>query len=516
VSILKSFDIVYNKTNMKLVNGKQMAMVDKRMIEECKISSLQLMEQAGTKLYHKIKQMVLEEDHILVVCGTGNNGGDGYVVARLLHNDGYQVQILAIHTTHQSEDCKVNYQKCLDLNIPFVDEITTPDIIIDAIFGTGLSRNVEARYKTIIKEINNSKAQVISIDIPSGIDSSLGHVYGVCVKANITLTLQTGKIGLYLYPGRLYSGKVYVLDIGIAKQLIEDVDSQIYLIEKKQMGALLPKRSIHSNKGDYGKLFCIGGSKQMSGAISLATLAALRSGCGLITCAIPKNIHEIVATNVLESTFLPLPQKDGHIASTAASIIANAVTNYNCALIGCGITRSKDIIDILKVVLDSDIPLLIDADGLVALKALLPNYKNRKQLILTPHMKEFSRLIDVDVKDIVKDPIYYGTRFIERYPNITLVLKSETSFVFSKSSVYINTYGNNGLAKGGSGDVLAGIIASLYAQNRNSLNASVLGVFLHAYSADLLLEKQTVYSILPSDLFHKIDQIIKELEGGMK
>lgn len=498
---------------MKLLSGKQMASVDKRAIEEYDIPSLQLMEQAGIQLYYAIKDMVSKDDRILIVCGSGNNGGDGYVLARLFYGEGYQIELLTLETKNLSEDCKVNLDFCADLHLDFTNEIKEHSVIVDAIFGTGLSRDVEGKYKDIIEKINASDAKVISIDIPSGIDSSNGKVLGVSVKADITLTLQTGKIGLYLYPGRMYSGKISVLDIGIPPILIDEVESNIYLSEKALMKDLLPKRSVHSNKGTYGKVLCVGGSSQMSGAISMAAIAALRSGCGLLTCAIPESIRSIVATNVLESMYLPLPEKNGQITNEATAILKEQLNNYSCILIGCGIGRSEDIADVLKVLLDSEIPLIIDADGLFALKELLPQYKHRKHLIITPHMKEFSRLINIDVDKIVDDPIKYGLQFTEEYPNITLVLKSETSFVMQGDTVYINTYGNNGLAKGGSGDVLAGIITGLNAQKQNELESCVLGMFLHAYSADLLLEEQTVYSILPSDLFKKIDVIIKGLEG---
>ena len=490
-----------------------MAHVDKRVIEEYGISSIQLMEQAGRQLFYTMSEMVSKDDHILIVCGSGNNGGDGYVLARLLDANGYKVELLALETKQLHKDCQINLELCTNLNLHFVTEIGTPTVIVDAIFGTGLSRYIEGKYKTIIEEMNTSDAKVISIDIPSGIDSKSGKVLGVAVEADVSLSLQTGKIGMYLYPGRIYSGKIRVLDIGIPNKLMEEVDSNIYLTDKEMMKSFLPKRSVHSNKGSYGKVLCVGGSTNMSGAISLAAIAALRSGCGLLSCAIPESIREVVATNVLESMYLPLPEKDGQISKKATMVLKDEIENYNCILIGCGIGRSKDIVEVLRGLLDSEVPLLIDADALFALKEILPQYKNRKHLIITPHIKEFSRLIDVDVHKIVEDPITYGLQFTKMYPNITLVLKSETSFVIQGKSVYINTYGNNGLAKGGSGDVLAGIIIGLYAQKQNELEAAVLGMFLHAYSADLLLKKQTFYSILPSDIFKEIDVIIKGLEG---
>ncbi|MDF9824290.1 hydroxyethylthiazole kinase-like uncharacterized protein yjeF [Breznakia sp. PF5-3] len=501
---------------MKLVNAKQMRQIDEAAIHKYQIPSLELMENAGQQVYESIIQLVSKKDFIGIVCGIGNNAGDGFVVARKLYDDGYNVEILSIgEEANMSLDCKVNYNKCTTLRIPFVDCMQSWDVVIDAIFGTGLSRNVEGAYASIIEKINALSTKVISIDIASGIDAATGHILGSVIKADYTLTLQTGKIGLYMYPGRIYSGHVEVLDIGIPQQLIDEMDSTIYLIEKKDMKSLLPSRSIHSNKGTYGKVLCVGGSMEMSGAISLAALAALRSGCGMITCAVPKCIKDVVACNVLESMRIILSDINGHIDKQAVIELKPRLSAYSCLLIGCGIGRSKDIEAVLEVLLDSELPLVIDADGIFALKSLLPKYKERKNIIITPHLMEFARLVDKDIQEIIDNPIQEALAFTERYPYITLVLKSETSLVVQNRKVYVNTYGNNGLAKGGSGDVLAGIITGLYAQNKDALAAATLGVFLHAYSADVLLNEKTLYSMIPSDIFMQIDDIIKSLEEDL-
>lgn len=505
---------VYNKSIMKLVNGKQMKSIDERAIHDCQIPSLKLMENAGIRMYQEFIQLCTKDQKIIVVCGSGNNGGDGFVLARLLAGSGYHVAVNFVGAKHSvSDDCKVNFDVYQSLHYPFTKEFDA-DVIVDAIFGTGLSRSVEGNDLAVIAAVNASSAMVISIDIPSGIHATSGHCLGAAIQADYTFTLQVGKIGLYLYPGRSYSGKVIRLDIGIPQVCIDAIPSNINLIDKYEMGSLLPKREIHSNKGTYGKVLCVGGSEEMSGAISLAALSALRSGCGLVTCAVPNCIREVVACNVLESMHIPLFDEDGHISFAGVSQLAQRLSPFTCILIGCGIGRSEAIQELLSMLLESDKPLIIDADALYALKPLLvkKDYRGRKNIILTPHLKEFAYLVDKDIQDVIAYPIEAAMSFSETYPHMTLVLKSETTILVENGEIYLNVYGNNGLAKGGSGDVLAGMITGLYAQSEKTWDAARLGVFLHARAADMLLSQQTVYSIIPSDLFKKVDDVIKSLE----
>lgn len=497
---------------MRLVTGSQMHAIDKLATSKYKIPSIKLMENAGKAVFKELNKLFEKDKHFIVVCGSGNNGGDGFVIARLLKLAGYRVEICFVgNVMHLTNDAETNYDSCIDMEIPFVKAPRACDVLVDAIFGTGLSRDVEGRYAEVISKMNSNKAICVGIDIPSGIDADKGHVLGCAVRCDYTFTLQAAKPGLYLVPGRIYAGKVITLDIGIPKALIKEKGSDIYHIEKHDMTKLLPDRSIQSNKGTYGKVLCVGGSQNMSGAICMAAYSALKSGCGMITCAVPQSIRQTVATNILESMYLPLNEVDGHIAASSVEMLKGKIANYSTIMIGCGITRAKDIQVILRYLLDTKKPLLIDADGLYALKPLLKNYKDRNDLIITPHLKEFSYLVGRDVKEIIDDPMKHALAFCKKYPKLVLVLKSETTLIVKDQKVYINTYGNNGLAKGGSGDVLAGMITGLYAQNDNALDAAVLGVSLHAYSADLLLKDETEYSIIPSEVFKQIDKTIKEL-----
>lgn len=490
---------------IKLLNTQQIREIDRLTLQKLGISKDTLIEQVGVRITKTFVHLFEKDKKVVVVCGKGDNGRDGFALAKQLLKLGYFVAV-----------CKIDAEMDGD-GVPQVSlcELNEFDIVVDAIFGIELSCRLVGAYASMIHQINSLHKVIVSIDIPSGIDANTGAKLGSAIKADYTLSIQTGKVGLYVYPGREYSGKVCILDIDIPESFISTIPSDVYLIQKEAMGYLLPQRAMHSNKGSYGKVLCIGGSEEMSGSITLASLAAIRSGCGSITCAIPRGILARVTPVVLESMYILLDDEDGHIASSSVSVLSQRIANYTCILVGCGITRSDAIPPLLKVLLDSDIPLVIDADGLYALIPLLSKYKKRKQLILTPHLKEFARLVGKNVEDIVEHQVEEALLFSKEYPNVVLVLKSETTLIVCNQQLYINTYGNNGLAKGGSGDVLAGIITGLYAQNKDALSAAILGVFLHAYSADRLLKKHSVYSILPSDILGMIDNIVKELEDSV-
>lgn len=500
---------------MKLVTRKQMNQIDRLASEDYYISSLVLMEHAAHEIFLHLTKNMPSTYSLMIVCGSGNNGGDGFALARILHLKGYQCNILFLKDAlKMSPDCAANYNSCKALSIPIhstIPNFDKFDVIMDALFGTGLSRDIEGDSAALIQKINECEKFIVSIDIPSGIDSDNGKVLGCAIKADITYTMQCGKIGLYIYPGREYSGKVIVLDIYIPNNLVEQCSSQTYLITKKDMQTFLPTRKVHSNKGSYGKVLCIGGSEGMSGAISLAALSALRSGCGLLTCAIPTCIKDVVQTNVAESMSLLLPDYQGHISEASLSILEDKINQFDSVLLGCGAGRSKDIKTILKRLYELEVPLIIDADGLYALQ---DNLRNRKNTILTPHLKEFARLMNVEVNEMVENTLLYIKKFVDQYPDITLVLKSETTNIVQNEIMYINTYGNNGLATGGSGDVLAGIIAGLYAQMKDPMKVATLAVFLHAYTADKAIETKSTFSLLPSDIISNMEKTLFELSGG--
>ena len=496
---------------MQILTGKQMHEVD-QMAVDGGIPSLQLMEQAGDALFEAFVQNVEKTEKIVIVCGGGNNGGDGYVLSRLLYAADYDVFIFPIETVKLSLETRMNRESCVVAGVPFIDTFEEATVLVDCIFGTGLDREIQGTYRDVIEQMNASEKRIIAVDIPSGVDSATGKVFGVAIQAHETYTLQTGKIGLYIYPGRLHAGSVHILDIGIPEMYIQSIYPKTHLIAKKEMVDFLPDRFMHSNKADYGKVLCVGGSIHMSGAITMASLSALRSGAGMMTCAVPESVREVIATNVFESMIIPLPDIAGIIAPKAVAELQAQLDPYGVILVGCGIGRSEAVIDMVKMLLDSKKPLIIDADGLWAFRQIQDQYTDREHVIFTPHPKEFADIMNITTKEVIDDFLYWGKKFMEKFPKATLVLKSETTLIFHKDEVWINTYGNNGLAKGGSGDVLAGCITGLYAQNEDAAKAAVLGVFLHAYAGDRVKKRKSVFSLLPTDVLKEIQQVLRKLE----
>ena len=494
---------------MQILSNQQMRMVDTLAVQDYHIPSIVLMEHASMGIYQKLQAEIPKDSRIVIVCGVGNNGGDGLALARLLYIGGYQVAYALVEQMVHSEDALKNLKMVEALKIEKVSSCEGYDVIVDAIFGTGLSFSVEGNAKFWIEQINASEAKKISVDIPSGIGSNTGEILGCAVKADITYTIARGKIGLYIYPGSSYVGKVEYIDLHVPNELFEAYD-EYHLIDKEYACIHLPKREAHSHKGSYGRVLAIGGSRTMSGSITMAIQAALRSGCGLMTAAIPISILHILQTSILESMWIPLLDRNGFVSKDGISSIQN-IHNYDAILIGCGLGRNGDVIDYVKKVMDSHVPCVIDADGLVALKVLKAMYVSREHVILTPHLKEFADFMDVSLQEVIENRMQYVDMFTKMYPNWTLVLKSETTIIAHGNKVYINTSGNNGLAVGGSGDVLAGIITGLLAQCKDCLSASTVGVFIHGYAADELLKNKSVYSILPTDIINELETILLKM-----
>ena len=495
---------------MQVLTNYQMRYVDQMAMETYHIPGIVLMEHASFGIYTQMKSWLKKSDRIQIVCGVGNNGGDGLALARLLSIDGFDVCYSLVEHKVVTEDALSNLQMVEALGIPCYEDLQSVDVIVDAIFGTGLQRDVEGNAKDWIEKMNANTAKVVSIDIPSGICSNTGEILGVAIKADITYTIARGKVGLYIYPGSEYVGDLAYIDLHVPNSLFEECGSTFSLVTNDVCKNLLPIRSRHSHKGDYGKILMIGGSRNMSGAICMAAKAALASGCGLLTCAVPVCMQFVLQTNVLESMSLPLLDRNGWVSKESVSSLP-ALDTYDGILIGCGMGRHADVVSYVDKVLRSHQPVVIDADGLVGLKPLLMVYKNRKDVILTPHLKEFADLMNVSVKEVEEHRMFYIDQFTKEYPNWTLVLKSETTIIASGDYRYINTSGNNGLAVGGSGDVLAGIITGMLGQLKDCVKAACVGVYLHGVAADSLLDTKSVYSIVPTDVIQEVEHILKSM-----
>ncbi|MCX6844103.1 MAG: NAD(P)H-hydrate dehydratase, partial [candidate division WOR-3 bacterium] len=462
----------------------------------------------------------------LVICGKGNNGGDGFVVARLLLAKGAKPDcVLLGDSAKLSGDALANYQRLKDAGFPVREasaraEIETlfqnRKVIVDAIFGTGLTRAPAGLAAEVITLINQSGAYVVSVDLPSGLNSDTGVPYEPTVRADLTVTMAMPKLGLWLYPGRACAGTVEVADIGTVKGKGErgndkvgletfhsDLYPETFLLDADHVRAVLPRRRPDGHKGTFGTALIIAGSRGFSGAACLAGMAAVRSGCGLVHLAVPAGIIDAVASNVVEAVKTPLPQTENAALSPAAleSILELSVESEAVALgPGIGTDRRTQNLE-LAFLAEVDRPTLIDADGvnnLVGHLALLARVK--APLLLTPHPGEFSRLTGLKPEEINADRIGVSRRFAAKH-RVVLVLKGASTVVAAPDGrVFVNPTGNSGLASGGTGDVLTGLIVGLMAQGTSPLDAACAGVFLHGLAADIAVQSLTEYCLAAGDL----------------
>jgi len=509
---------------MKLMTPAQMRDLDEEAINKYNIPSILLMEHAAYNVFMDIKARYSNHT-IIIVCGPGNNGGDGFALARQIKTwSDNKVKILMLsRPSGLSEDGMVYYNICKKLNIEIIQivsenlelaykAIRSAEVIVDALFGTGLSRKVEGLYAEIIDQINKSSAYTISIDIPSGIDGDTGKVKGIGVQADKTITFALPKIGLYVYPAIDYTGEIKIVDIGIPQSIIDRVETGFYTIEKEDMKKLLPDRLTRSNKGTYGKVLVIGGQIGMSGAVALTSKAALKVGAGIVTAAVPRAIHDIMEQKLTEVLTVPLEDNAGHISRNADKQIRELIEKYDVIAIGPGIGRSKDIESILLIVLSSDKPCVIDADALYFLKDMLEIVKRRKApVIITPHPGEMARLTGLTIEAILDNPLATTYKFVKENNMITVLKIERTVVGDTEGNIYINRGGNSGMAKGGSGDILTGTIAGLLAQKMIPKDAARLGVYLHARSADIMKTLKTEYTMIPSDLYEGLEIAFKEM-----
>lgn len=507
-----------------IADVKEAKKIDSISINEIKIPSIVLMERAALSVADEIEikfKDKLNNKKILVVAGMGNNGADGVAVARMLANKGIKTDVKLIGSTeHASKEMQLQLEIAGNLDISFVTEIEKNeyDIIIDAIFGIGLSREITGEYKELIEKINSSGSYVVAVDISSGIDATDGKVLGTAVKADMTVTFGTLKRGMILFPGAGYSGEIKVTDIGFPVKVLESVSPKAFTFEKSDLNKFLPKRKSRTNKGSYGKVLVVAGCDTMCGACYFSAAAAYKAGCGLVRILTAKENIPILKNKLPEAIVGSYGEEfEGGIDFTPKKEIEEAVAWADVIVAGPGLGKSvlshKVISYILKI---KDKPVILDADGLNILADFIKNGEITldslgSNFILTPHLKEMSRLVGKTTEQIKNDMSCFAT--IQSQCNI--VLKDARTIVgegknVSGGRIYINMSGNNALATGGSGDVLSGIIAGIAAQDieiKPSI-AAALGVFIHGLTAEKYCETKSRYSMTASDIIDMLPEVM--------
>ncbi len=504
---------------MKVVTAEEIALIDKLTIENYGIPSMVLMERAALSVVKHIIE--LKPKNLIILAGPGNNGGDGIAVGRILKNEGYKIKIFQPFPEDKlSEDCKkqIYIAEKFGLKVfaryPTEIELAHTDVLIDAIFGTGLKKKIEGDLAKLIEYLNSLNKTVVAVDLPSGVSSDSGEILGCAVKAKITVTFGIPKRGHFLYPARDYVGSLYIEDIGFPKELIESESLKVSLITKEIATSLLPLRPSYSHKGTYGHLLVIAGSVGKTGAALLCGKSALRAGSGLVTIAVPAALKVVFQAKVLEEMILALPCNTKTISKDAIKPLEEFIRERaDVIAFGPGVGINEDTLEILKFLLTScNVPLVIDADGITLLSTdenLLRKAKTKT--VITPHPGELSRLIKMPVKEIEAQRIEIAQKVAKVF-NCTVVLKGVPTVVANEDGkTFINTTGNPGMATGGSGDVLTGIIASLIGQKLDPFYASVLGVYLHGLSGDLAALNKGYHGIIAFDLIEYLPLAIKKL-----
>lgn len=510
---------------LKVVTSKEMQNIDRKAIETYNIPGIVLMENAGIRLVEVLEELYddLIDKKIAIFAGKGNNGGDGFVVARHLTNKEINTKVFLLTSRNKlSGDAKLNLDIILKMGIEIEEleekkdlrelrsKIDSFDIIIDAIFGTGLVSEVKGYYKDIINMINKSQKKVISIDIPSGLSSDTGEILGEHIKSDVTVTFGLPKRGHLLYPAAKSVGELRVLDISIPKHIIDEEDIKVNLLDEKDIKKIIHPREADAHKGTYGHTLIVAGSLGKSGAAALAGLGTLRSGAGLVTLALPKSLCYSAASSFVELMTYPLYEtEEGTISEKAVDQIIEKSNQMSVAVIGPGITTHpktvKFLIDMLKRL---SIPILIDADGINGLAIHGPDFlkKIKAPLILTPHPGEMARLTKMSVKDIQKDRLNTAADFSKKY-NVFLALKGARTVISDPDgNLYINPTGNPGMATAGSGDILSGIIGGFIAQGIEPLDALKAGIYLHGLAADIAVISKGEAALITGDILDALPE----------
>lgn len=472
------------------------------------ISETILMENAGAALFHFIKNTADKNSKIIILAGPGNNGGDGFVLMRHLAANGYNADLYyPVQNNKYGKAAELNLNILNNLNIHIYDLSTLNnldkyDIIIDALFGIGLTRSISGIYKEIIEKANNTNALKIAVDIASGLISDSPEVPECVFKADYTITFSTLKYCHTLYPAKTYSGKVITANITIPDNIISQYKHNIFINEYNKPA--LKNRPQDSHKGTYGKVAVVGGSIEMAGAVKIAASSALHSGCGLITLCHPNTLDRNFISDIPE---IMTKSFDYNEAALICDYINNSATVYT---IGNGMGRQENVKDFILYILQNTLkPVVIDAD---AINALSLNELNniQSEVIMTPHLAEFARLINKDINEIKKDKVSLAKEFADNY-SIHLILKSaETIIAVPNDKVYILNTGNTALSKGGSGDALCGLTASLSAQGYSLKDTCILAAYILGKSAEKAVEKNNPAYLSITQIINYYNEVFNE------
>ena len=514
---------------MIILNNAQTKKLEDFAVVNGGFEHTRLMENAGASVCRFINEAIgAANKSVAVVCGIGNNGGDGFVVAKRLLESGSKVRVLLALGTPTTDDARkflkeseaagirtLSYAEDSD-RIEFAKTIENSDIIVDAIFGVGFHGKVSDELSEIIGMINASHGIVVSVDVPSGVDSDSGEVSGACVQADHTITFSTRKPGHVIYPAVDYCGEVHIASIGIDDHVIQEQEHHISTIAYEDVRRCFPKRSSNTHKGTFGKLMCICGSIGMAGSATFGGKAAVMSGVGMVEMAIPAEIYPIVAANLVDPVYHLLKSNEhGTVSSECIPLILKKMKSATAIMIGCGMGKGKDVTDVVEAVIrNSEVPIVIDADGLNAIKDDLGVLGEAKApIVMTPHPGEMARLVGKTNIEVQSQRLEVASSFAMTF-GVYMVLKgANTVCATPDGRIMINLTGNPGMSKSGSGDVLAGLLGSLLAQGMKPEEAAACAVHIHGMAGDCVADRYSQHSMTANDIIMEFSDIFSDIEA---
>jgi NAD(P)H-hydrate epimerase len=519
---------------MRVLNAAQMQDADRYTIHEIGLPSIVLMENAGRAVVAAMEATYedLLSRRVAVLVGRGNNGGDGLVVARTLLQRGADVAVFLLgRAADVRGDARINLEILARLGVTAVEitneqewelhfsEISSRELLVDAIFGTGLKEPLSGMLQTVVADVNSSGLTVVSIDLPSGVSASTHELIGDTIEASLTVTLCAPKIPLVMPPAEAHCGDLVIADIGIPDDVIEELDGpRVRILTRENMRELVQPRSAESHKGDFGRVVLVAGSMGKTGAAHLSALGALKSGAGLVTVATPRSALPIIAAMAPEyMTEALLEAKDGSVAAEAAERVLEL--SADVLAIGPGLGQGEHVRAFVKVLLErSGVPIVLDADALNAFAEHPSLLRGRDGLdvIVTPHPGEMARLVGMPTADVQANRIEVARSFAASH-HLYVVLKGHRTLIATpEGSVSINLTGNPGMATGGSGDVLTGMIAAWFGQLLDAEAAACLAVYLHGFAGDLAEADEGEQALMATDIVDHLADAVLELTARQR
>lgn len=515
---------------MRLVNAQEMKDIDRRAIEDYGIPGILLMENAGRNVAEAVRQGLGEVagKRVVVLCGKGNNGGDGLVAARHLLQQGAGVKVfLTCEPEDFNGDARVNLNiwhrlgqqvfQLLSSNGPQLLKLALmqAEAVVDALYGTGFRGKISERMGKVIDAVNAAGRYVVSVDLPSGLEADTGRVNGHCIRANTTVTFGLPKVGLVLEPGAEYVGRLTVADISLPAALTGGSGPGRCFLTRELVSSWIPPRPVNGHKGNFGRVVVVGGSRGMLGAACMAAFAALRSGAGLVTLGVPRSLQDAAASKLTEVMTRGLPETpEGTLGPKAASIILDLLQEGAVCALGPGASQNPGTIAMVReLVKTANVPVVLDADGLNAFAGETGLLAERTApLIVTPHPGEMARLMDTDVPTVEADRLGVAQAAAEGWGAVVVLKGARTVVASPEGYTGVNSTGNPGMATGGTGDVLTGVIAALLAQGIDLFQAAAAGVYLHGRAGDIAAGEKGQMGLVAGDLIAALPAACREVE----